>query len=163
MDVDEFRNWLRDEAAARTIDEMIAAIDREVAALEAAIARIHDDAFVATAPGEEWSPARCLVHVVETNVEVATNVLHVALAGELPAAMQPAPLPADRDGLLRANREALDSLYEHLRAADPAAFLDLTWNHFIAGDLNWREWTVFVEAHVWDHAGQLSAMADSRA
>ena len=47
---------------------------------------------------------------------------------------------------------------EHIRAADPNANLDTKWRHPMFGDLNWREWLLFLRIHAQDHARQLEKM-----
>ncbi|MDZ7728356.1 MAG: hypothetical protein U5Q44_09305 [Dehalococcoidia bacterium] len=48
-----------------------------------------------------------------------------------------------------------------MQDADPSAFLDVTWTHPMFGELNWREWFLFMRIHSKDHARQLQAMAQS--
>ncbi len=160
MDVGEVREWLRAEAEKRSVEEMIAGIESEVAAVERAVGGVPDPVMAMVPAGDEWSVLECLRHVVQTDLEVAGKVLWVALTGELPADGPPAA-EGGKEDLLRQNREALDSLYEHLRAADPGAFLEYRWEHSMLGEMNWREWTVFIEAHNWDHARQLASMVAS--
>jgi hypothetical protein len=67
-------------------------------------------------------------------------------------------LAADRAVLLARHSEAIESLYAHVREADPSAFLDVKWSHPFFGDLNWREWLLFLRIHTKDHARQLASM-----
>jgi hypothetical protein len=48
-----------------------------------------------------------------------------------------------------------------VRDADPEGFLETTWPHRFFGDLNWREWLLFLELHCADHAAQLEAMLNA--
>ena len=88
---------------------------------------------------------------------VAAQILHVALTGEL-RQRSDADLPQSFEALLPAHAAAMDSLYAHVREADPAGFLSVTWEHPMFGDLNWREWLLFLRIHAKDHAQQLRAM-----
>ena len=81
----------------------------------------------------------------------------MALTGEMPA-REDADLPPEVEPALTKHAEAIDSLYAHVRDADPAAFLDVKWKHPMFGDLNWREWLLFIRIHSKDHARQLAAM-----
>jgi hypothetical protein len=91
-------------------------------------------------------------------MQVAQQVIFASLEGTLPSDPEPV-LPADRDAILARHIEAIDSLYEHVRAADPEANLHLKWEHQFFGDLNWREWLLFLRIHARDHARQLQAMS----
>ncbi|MGH2608126.1 MAG: DinB family protein, partial [Tepidiformaceae bacterium] len=77
--------------------------------------------------------------------------------GEVPAPEEPG-LPEDLEALLRLHREAINSLYEHVRAA-PEDFASITWDHPFFGPMNWRQWMVFISVHTADHADQLERMA----
>jgi hypothetical protein len=48
-----------------------------------------------------------------------------------------------------------DTLFEHVRRADPQAGLDVMIEHGMFGQLNWREILLFTRLHDLDHAGQL--------
>src|SRR5204862_5320674 len=51
------------------------------------------------------------------------------------------------------------TLFERVRAAEPAARLDVTIEHPFFGPLNWRETLLFTRLHDLDHAGQLGKIA----
>ncbi|WP_322796420.1 DinB family protein [Tepidiforma sp.] len=154
------RSYLVTQAAERSIEELIGRVDEGVQRLlEAARAIAPDRREVSAAEGE-WSPAEALRHVAEWHARGAADVLHVALTGERPAGEGP-QLPADWDGLVRLLEETTTSLFEHVRAADPGAFLEVRWEHPFFGMLNWREWLLFLRLHALDHARQLGAMAEA--
>ena len=50
-------------------------------------------------------------------------------------------------------------LFERVRRADPAVWLDATIPHPFFGPLNWRETMLFIRIHDLDHAGQLAKVA----
>jgi hypothetical protein len=153
---DEVRENLRRDAAELSVEGLIsrvrAAVDSTVTA-----ARSFDDAALAIPAGDGWTPLQCLSHVVESNVRHAQQILYVALSGELPPDA-PFELPAGREELLAKHREAIESLFAHVREAAPDGFLHVTWPHAFFGELNWREWLLFLELHSIDHARQLAAM-----
>jgi hypothetical protein len=152
------RDYLRQQAAAKSIDELVERVDEAVEELETA-ARAFEPATIAQRrDGEGWAPLDCVRHIAGNNVAVARDVLHVAWTGELAPGPEP-PASGTRDEVLAAMRVALDSLYVHVREADPAANLGTTWPHPMFGDLNWREWLLFIRIHSRDHARQLAAMA----
>ena len=54
-------------------------------------------------------------------------------------------------------------LWAHVSEADPEAFLEVTWHHPFFGELNWREWFLFVGVHCADHAAQIRAAGTAHA
>lgn len=157
---ERIRSYLTTQAAERSTEELIGRADEGVRRLLEAARAIAPGLREAAADGEEWSPADALRHVAEWHAKVAADVLHVALTGERPAGNGPA-LPAEWDGLERLLEETTASLFEHVRAADPAAYVDVRWEHPFFGMLNWREWFLFLRLHAIDHARQLAAMAEA--
>jgi hypothetical protein len=153
-DIERARAYLRDDCQL-PIEEIVVRIDAAHARLaESALELSPADLDRAVNGG--WSPREVLSHVVEWTVRASQQVLYIALSGELPPPTDIA-LPGAAQELLVRQREALDSLYAHVREADPTAFLEFTWDHPIFGPLNWREWLLFLELHYIDHARQIGA------
>jgi len=161
-DFDRIRGYLQQQAAQRTIDELIARVQEGVDDLATAARSVADDKLKAIPDGDEWTPLDCLRHAAASNIQVAQQVLFAALEGYLPTDGEP-EVPADREAILNAHAEAIDSLYAHVRSADPDANLELKWKHQFFGDLNWREWLLFLRIHSRDHARQLAAMSGASA
>ncbi len=152
------RAYLERRAAELSIPEIVTRVETAAAEVHAAARAIPADAFArAPAPGE-WSAEECLAHLVEWQVRNARQVLYVALAGELPED-EAVQLPRGAEPLIAKHGEALESLFAHVREADPNAFLEVTWEHPFFGPLNWRQWLLFLELHCRDHTGQLRALA----
>lgn len=156
--MDRIRSYLQQQASQRTIDELIERVQEANDELAIAARAVPEASLSVIPPGDEWTPMDCLRHAASSNMHVAQQVLFAALEGTLPSAGEP-ELPADREAVIAAHAEAIDSLYEHVRAADPGANLDLKWKHPFFGDLNWREWLLFLRIHARDHARQLAAMS----
>jgi len=150
------RAWFTSEAVAKSIAEIEAGIEKDIAALEAAAQSFSNEAFNLPV-GDDWAPVAALKHVVEWNMQVAEDILFVALTGARPN-NPPPNLAPDRETLIAKHREAIDSLYAHVREAIPDAFLDVTWEHEFFGELNWREWFAFLRVHLKDHTAQLNQM-----
>lgn len=157
-ELDRIRGYLQQQASQRTIEELIARVQEGVADLAAAARGVPESVLGVIPAGDEWSPMDCLRHAAASNMQVAQKVLFAALEGALPSDPEP-ELPANRDSIIAQHAEAIDSLYEHVRAANPEANLQLKWNHPFFGDLNWREWLLFLRIHSRDHARQLQAMS----
>ncbi len=150
------RAHLQAQGAALSPEEIR---DRVLTSIEplAAAVRAFDVSKLDTVLDEDWSPRMALHHVVSYNLAIATQILTACLMGYAPP-FEPQELEGDVEAVLAKYREGIDSLWEHVVAADPQAFLDVTWPHMWFGELNWREWYVFLQLHHRDHAGQLEKM-----
>lgn len=151
------REYLQAQAAAKSIDDLIARVHEGVDELEAAARSVGASKLASVPPGDTWSPMDCMLHAAASNMHVAQQILYVALSGELPIEAEPS-LPADRQQILAQHADAIASLYAHVRDADPDAYLEVKWQHPFFGDLNWREWLLFLRIHAKDHARQLEGM-----
>lgn len=150
-------DWLHREAAAKSLEEIRDYARAKFDLLYALVRSFPPHLVHSRAPGEEWAPVDALKHVVEWNWQVGEDILHVALTGERPGN----PLPdfePDVEQLIARQEESLDSIYAHVSAADPGGFLDITWEHPFFGQLNWREWYLFLGVHAIDHTGQINEM-----
>lgn len=156
--IERGRAYLKSKAAELSIEEIIAKVEAALEKAHAAAEAVPGHRFVVSPAEGEWSGEECLRHLVEWDVRNAQQILYVALSGELPPEAD-VQLPADRETLLARHREAIDSLFAHVREAAPDAFLGIEWEHPFFGALNWREWLLFLELHNRDHGGQLQAMA----
>ena len=157
-DYERIRGYLQGQAAQRTTDELCERVQEAVDELATAARGVPVSMLHVIPEGDEWTPMACLKHSAASNMQVAQQVLYAALEGYLPGGDEP-EVPADVESLLAAHAEAIDSLYVHVRSADPEANLELKWPHPFFGELNWREWLLFLRIHCKDHARQLVAMS----
>lgn len=162
-ELQRIREYLQGQAAQKSIPELIERVQEAVSELDAAARAANPASFGQRQQGEEWSGLDCLRHIAATNVAVGRQVLHAALTGVLPGERDEVPLPDSRDPILARMAADLDSLYAHVREADPTAHLDLKWDHPMFGDLNWREWLLFLRIHSRDHARQIAALSAASA
>lgn len=148
--------WIRREAAAKNLEEILAWVTERQTQLVQSARKLTDQALHAAPAEGEWTPLDALKHVVEWDWQVSEDVLHTCLTGERPG--NPVPqFAADREELITRQEESLASLWAHVSAADPGAFLDVRWEHPFFGPLNWREWFLFIGVHCTDHANQINA------
>lgn len=159
---ERIRGYLQVQAAKHPLDELERRVQEGVDELHRTARSFGDAPMDVHPPGDEWSPMDCLRHIVRSDAAVATQILHVALTGELPVYEEPG-VDGNRDELLAHHIATLQSLYEHVRAADPGANLEVRWKHPFFGDLNWREWFLFLRIHCLDHGRQLAAMREALA
>lgn len=150
--------WIRSEAASRTIDGIYEFALEQVNTLIQVAESLAPDQLSAKRTGDDWTVMDAFRHVVEWNCQVGEDVLHVSLTGERPANPPPTLRP-DRETLIAKQRESIESVYAHVSAADPAAFLDIAWEHPFFGLMNWREWLFFIGVHCIDHTRQIERLA----
>jgi len=149
--------YLQQQAAEKSIEELAVRVREGVDELHAAARTIAPENRELAPEGEEWSPDDCLRHLVGSNIHVSGQVLHVALTGAF-SPNDEQPVEGTFEDLIARHDEAIESLFAHVREAAPDAFLDLKWRHPMFGDLNWREWLIFLRIHCKDHARQIAAM-----
>ena len=154
--VAEVRAWLKDAAHTRGVEWIRNYVGKQWDKLIPTVSDADAQALtVAPEPGE-WSAIEAYHHLVQWQWQVGEDILHACLMGERPG--NPFPdFPFERDELSRRARESVESVWAHVSAADPEAFLDLTWEHPFFGALDWREWYLFLAVHAIDHTGQIRA------
>lgn len=155
--LDDVGSSIRRQAATKPVEELISIVQRGVTDVASAANAFEPDELTRASAGEEWTPLACLTHLIEWDTIHAQQILYVALSGELPPESTPA-LPSDREGLLASHTETMESLFDHVREADPDLYIDIRWPHHLFGELNWREWFIFLSVHCADHTRQLKAM-----
>jgi hypothetical protein len=114
------------------VDELIDRVRRDTTAFEQAVLAADDPRTAET--------ARLGATI---GITVAREVLHVALTGELPED-EDIDEASDLASLVARYSQAIESCIAHVEAAEPDAFLDVTWRHPDLGDLNWRQWFLFL-------------------
>ncbi len=149
--------YLQGQAAQRTLAELIERVREAIGELEQAARAVPVERFDLRAPGQEWSPRECLQHIVGSNLAVLEQI-EAVLAGGTPAERGERSLPSARDELLELQRKAFEDAARRLADIDEHARTDVRWRHPFFGDLNWREWLLFLRIHSRDHARQLPTL-----
>ena len=157
---ERIRGYLQQQAAQKSVAELFERVREGMNELIAAARAVPAGKLETHPPGDDWAPLDCLQHAIQSNIQVAEDVLHVALTGARPGNAEPA-LARHPETLIAAQEASLDSLWAHVGEADPAANLHVTWEHPFFGELNWPEWLLFLRIHARDHAGQLAAMREA--
>lgn len=152
------RGYLQEQASARSVPELVERVREGVAELLAAARAVPEGQLGEPLGPGEWSAAECIRHAAGHNIENARWILHAAWMGYGPAD-PPGAVPEEREALLAKMDEAMESLYVHVLEAAPDGNLEFTWAHPMFGELNWREWLLFLRIHSKDHARQLTAEA----
>jgi uncharacterized damage-inducible protein DinB len=124
-------------------------------------------AFSKRPADSEWSANEVAAHLTSSSAALAEGIRSAIETGAKPAGATDRIEPTDeeRSGeewwrTLLADREAI---LDRARQASGEEHLDVKWNHPMFGDLNWREWLLFMRIHDLDHAGQLRSIAEALA
>ena len=149
---------IKSQAAKLSVEESVERLRAAANALHSAARAV--EAFDAVPDSGERSVADCLVHVVQQSLRHGREILYVAFSGGLPPD-QDDSLPTSCEALIATHDQALESLWAHVREADPGSFLSVRWSEPVVGALNWREWLVFLEVHCKEHTEQLRTLIDA--
>jgi uncharacterized damage-inducible protein DinB len=157
------RGYLQAQGARQTPAEIIAKVEAAMADLAKAARAVPAARFAERPEPEEWSANEVLSHVVTADRYFGGGIVAVLEGRSTPArgggrGIEDAPLRT-ADEWLEILRKQRSTLFDRVRAADPAARLDVTIDHPFFGPLNWRETLLFTRLHDLDHAGQLGKIA----
>ena len=151
------------------------------AQIAAVVQEGHDEVLDAIAPltdlqakrktsDNDWSILDAMAHVVTTK-QVCAGLCSSLAGGSRPPGIGPEwEEEVTQDGIttvtfetLAAAREAAEtahqSLLESISKFD-SANLEVTFKHYIFGQMNARQWAVFQRIHDGDHIAQIRAMAE---
>jgi DinB superfamily len=156
------RSYLIAQAGKLTVPELVEKLRRDSLPVREAAAAVPPERFAERPEPEEWSAAEIFGHLIETT-ELSLQLVGAVLDGQ--------PLPdrfeyGARDGVITAAEhwEAFvagrEPFYARVLQARGDEHLDVAIAHPSFGDLNWREWMLFMRVHDLDHARQMQAIAE---
>ena len=160
------RSYLQAQAAKLSTADLLAKVRTDQDQLRAGAEAVPPDRFYDQPTEGEWSANEVLAHVVEYGADVVSCIRRVLDGGGAPP-----PRPTDAIRRNPPRRTAAEwwerlgrdraALFERVGRAAGDEYLDVTWPHPSFGDLNWREWLLFIRLHDLDHARQLQAIAEA--
>ncbi len=161
------RGYLQAQAAKLTVPQLLDKVRTDMAQLKAA-AEAGERVDYARRPSEDdWSVNEVMAHITDTCASVNSGILGAWERGERPAGLTDALKRSDdvvapmvRFKQLTDEREAL---FARLAVASGDEHLDVKWRHGMFGDLNWREWVLFLRIHDMDHARQVEGIVTALA
>lgn len=158
------RAYLQAQAAKLSPEALLEKLRADQDTLRSAATAIPADRF-GDRPGEAvWSAHEVMAHAVDYGARVARGIAAAldggapqspgqdAVSGDVPPLRSAAAWAAE----LEASRA---TLYDRVRRATGDEHLAVRWDHPTFGDLNWREWLLFMRIHDVDHTGQLRQIA----
>lgn len=157
------RGYLQTQAARLSTAELVAKVRADQDQVRTAAESAPASRFYDRPEAEEWSANEVSAHVVEGGGNVAQAIC-AAIAGGAPdrlAADRPRPDPERLTATEWYQRLLRDreTLFERVGRAAGDEHLDTRWGHPFFGDLNWREWLLFLRIHDLDHTRQMQAIA----
>lgn len=164
-EAERIRSYLVAQAAKLSLPELVEKVRRDCQPLAAAAALVPPERFHwAPAPGE-WSAADVWAHIIEMN-EVGATAIEAIIQGHQPPvrvvddsirqAARALPGGPECHARYHARRE---QLLARVAAARGDEHLHTAIRHPMFGDLNWRQWLLFMRVHDLDHLRQLQAVA----
>ena len=153
------RGYLQAQAAKQTPAEIVAKVEAAMSDLATAARVVPAARFAERPEPQEWSANEVLAHVVAADGYFGGGVVAVLEGRPAPPrgggrGFENAPVLTAHAWLEILGRQR-HTLFERVRAADPAGRLDVTIEHPFFGPLNWRETLLFTRLHDLDHAGQI--------
>jgi DinB family protein len=159
------RGYLQTQAARLSPAEIAAKVRSDMEQLRQAAESVPPDQFDGRPGPEEWSANEIMAHVVSGGAGVGRGIVAALQSGT-----RPAPLAEDRVTETDQRRDASawwqrlsedrEQLFRIVATAQGDEHLDVTWSHPMFGELNWREWLLFLRIHDLDHARQIAALAE---
>lgn len=159
------RGYLQSQAAKMTLAQLIDKVRTDLAQLDAAIAAFPAARWQDRPAEGEWSANEVAAHLADSSRGVARSIVSVVREGARPGAGEDVMRhtdegrsPRDWWETIRSDRE---QLFADLATATGGEHLDVGWGHPMFGDLNWREWLLFMRIHDLDHARQIQSIAEA--
>lgn len=164
-EAERIRGYLQAQAAKLSLPELIAKVRGDMEQVKAALDSVPGEWFTRIPAEGEWSANEVAAHLCQTSAACGASITRVLDTGETPAGLRDRiEHGADvRDAAawweaLRSDRE---QTLARVAKASGDERLDVRWNHPMFGDLNWREWVLFMRIHDLDHARQMESIAAS--
>jgi len=161
------RGYLQTQAAKLSVPELIEKVRADLQQVRGAIESFPASRWNERPRDGEWCANEVAAHLADSSLAVATSIVTAIEQGTKPGRISDVMAhtnerqgPAEWWKQIEADREALFSRLATVRGDE---HLEVTWEHPMFGDLNWREWLLFTRIHDLDHARQIQAVAQALA
>lgn len=162
-EAERIRGYLQAQAAKLSVSELADKVQADMEQLRVAAVSVPATRFALRPAAGDWSANEVMSHVVEGGRAVGRGI-----EGVLDTGKKPGPAFVDRMEEAKVERSAgewwtefledREALFGRVRKATGDEYLDVTWLHPMFGELNWREWLLFLRIHDLDHARQIQAL-----
>ena len=159
------RGYLIAQAGKLTLAELVEKVRKDTLPLQDAATAIPAPNLL-TRPAEgEWCAADVWTHILEMNEHGARSIVGIIESGQRPARATDT-ISGEIRGDLKTGEDYYaaylrrrDELLLRVLKANGDEHLEIKVNHPMFGDLNWREWLLFMRVHDLDHLRQLQGVA----
>ena len=160
------RGYLQSQAAKLTVPELVSKVRADLQQVKAAIESVPADCWHDRPSEGEWCANEVAAHLAGSSASVARGIESVIATGARPGRVADTierttdeRSPADWWQTLKTDRE---TFFANIAGARGDEHLDVKWDHAMFGDLNWREWLLFMRIHDLDHARQIQAIGENK-
>lgn len=164
-EAERIRSYLIAQAAKLPLPSLIEKVRTDTTPLKDAAAIVPADRFTERPAEGEWSAAEVWTHILEMNEHGAKAIPAIIARGEIPPRADDVISGETRAGLSTGQDyyanylSRRETLLTYVASATGDEHLDVKIHHFMFGDLNWREWLLFMRVHDLDHLRQLQSIA----
>lgn len=164
-EMDRVRGYLVAQANKLSIAELVEKVRSDTLPLQEAASIVPADRFADRPSEGEWSAAEVWTHILEMNEHGARAIPAIIERGELPERARDTISGETRSELHNGEQyyasylQRREELLARVLRAKGDEYLDVKINHMMFGDLNWREWLLFMRVHDHDHLQQLRSVA----
>jgi len=162
---ERIRSYLIAQANKLSIPDLVEKVRTDTVPLREAAALLPADRFNDRPAEGEWSAAEVWTHIVEMNEHGATSIAAILDGGQLPERSRDTINGSTRVDLRSGEQyyevyhKRREELLGRVLQAKGDEHLGVKINHAMFGDLNWREWLLFMRVHDLDHLRQLQGIA----
>jgi hypothetical protein len=164
---ERIRSYLQSQAAKLGVPDLIEKVRVDSQQLLAAARSAEAVDNLERPSPEDWCVNEVLNHVRTSCVGINAGIIAAALHGGRPApiadqivAANESREPVEWFNLIHKEREAT---FAQLAGVTGEEHLGVKWEHPFFGELNWREWLLFLRLHDLDHARQVQGIVETLA
>jgi hypothetical protein len=161
------RSYLQGQAAKLSVAELIEKVRADSRQLAQAADAAASVGQLDRPSPDDWSVNEVMEHLHVSCRRINEGMLGAAFDGRQPGAVADRLLPAKESRAasewMRLIDQEREDTFARMSTLSGDEHLDITWNHPFFGDLNWREWLLFLRLHDLDHAGQVRGIIEALA
>ncbi len=153
------------QAKKLSLPELVEKARRDSMPLREVSASIPPERFEERPAPEDWSAAEVFTHILKITEEGARAIESIIAQGANPPPVDDVMTDDTRASLRTADDywqayiARREQFYTRVLQAKGDEHLDVKITNFRFGELNWREWLLFMRVHDLDHIRQLQALA----
>jgi hypothetical protein len=164
-EIQRIRSYLVTQANKLSIPELVEKVRRDSLPLRDGAASVPPERFAERPTSNDWSAAEVFTHILTMTKHGARAIEGIIAHGAPPPRVTDVITHETRAGLRTADDywqayiARREPFYARVLQARGDEHLDVKITHSTFGELNWREWLLFMRVHDLDHIRQLQALA----